>query len=111
MRAKVIAESVDFPAAFYSEPQLIRSQWQYPLAYPAIVAWVMKSASLGVRELYIPVAMLADFFLRDATFGAVYLAGSGCVTVGFALVAGADVICADRSVDDATEKQQGRPAG
>ena len=62
-------------------------------------------------SLTIPVAMLADFFLRDATFGAVYLAGSGCVTVGFALVAGADVICADRSVDDVTEKQQGRPAG
>jgi solute carrier family 35 protein F5 len=44
-------------------------------------------------SLTIPVAMLADVFLRDRHFGAVYLAGSGCVTVGFAMVASADAVC------------------
>jgi solute carrier family 35 protein F5 len=41
-------------------------------------------------SLTIPVAMIADFMLRNQSFGAVYLAGSTCVVGGFVLVAAAD---------------------
>lgn len=57
LRAKVLAESPVFPAEMYSEPQLVISQWQYPLLLPSTVAWFMRSAALEVRQLHLPVAI------------------------------------------------------
>ena len=45
-------------------------------------------------SLTIPVAMVADLVLRSQAFGIVYLIGSGCVVVGFVLVAAADSLVA-----------------
>ncbi len=59
LRAKILAQADVFPAALYIEPQLTRAQWQYPLAYPATVGWMMKLGGFDVRSLHIPVAILA----------------------------------------------------
>ncbi len=67
LRAKVLAGVSEFPAAFYAEPQLARSQWQYPIAFPAYLAAMMKWASLELRSLHVPIAILGAL-IPFATF-------------------------------------------
>lgn len=58
VHTKVLATGSVFPAELFSEPQLTRSQWQYPLLLPVTLAWFMKHGSLGVRELHLAASIL-----------------------------------------------------
>ncbi len=70
VHTKVLAHGDVFPAELFSEPQLERSQWQYPLLLPATLAWMMRQASLGVHELHLAAGILIAVF-PIATFSVV----------------------------------------
>lgn len=58
LHTKVLAVGSSFPAEMYSEPQLARAQWQYPLWLPVTLAWFMRSVGLGISSLHLPLGLL-----------------------------------------------------
>jgi hypothetical protein len=59
LRAKVIARSTVFPVELFTEPQLVRGQWNYPIFLPSYLAWFMRVAPLELRELQLAFGILA----------------------------------------------------
>jgi hypothetical protein len=69
VRAKVLAQSAEFPAALFREPSLERGHWDYPLLLPALVGWFARLADLGVRELALPIGWIAACFVPALAIG------------------------------------------
>jgi hypothetical protein len=67
LRAKVLVQSEVVPAELFREPALVESHWDYPLAFPALIAWVARGADLGVREFAVALAGIAASLLLALT--------------------------------------------
>ncbi len=69
LHAKVLAGSESFPVSVFTEPQLAKSHWDYPLQLPAFLAWFMRVGNLGVHQLGFPLSLLLGVFPVVSFYG------------------------------------------
>ena len=69
VRAKVLAQSAELPAALFREPQLVQGHWDYPLLLPALLAWFARFADLEVRQLALALGVIAACFVPAQALG------------------------------------------
>lgn len=62
VRSKVLARSEELPIALFREPLLAQGHWDYPLLLPALLAGFARMADLGLRDLALPLGLVAATF-------------------------------------------------
>ncbi len=69
VRAKLLARSDLLPLALFREPLLAHGHWDYPLLLPALLAWFARIAELELRELALPLSLVAATFAPALAIG------------------------------------------
>lgn len=62
VRARVLAESGTFPGQLFAEPSLAQGHWDYPLLFPALLAWFARLGGLELRSLSAALGLFAAVF-------------------------------------------------
>ncbi len=77
LRAKVLAGSDAFPRSLATEPMLAASCWGYPLFLPALLAWFRRLGGLQIRQLAVPLGLLAAIVPAAGWLGLRRYVGAG----------------------------------
>lgn len=94
VRAKVLAASDVFPAAFFREAELRQGHWDYPLLFPAWLAWFERMGSLPVHRLSIPLGLAAAVFPLATVLGL-----SRCLSLPIAAAVGISPLAVPELLD------------
>jgi hypothetical protein len=69
VRTRVLAESAAFPAPLFAEPLLAQGHWDYPLLFPALLAWFVRIGDLELRQLPVALGLMASVFPLASAVG------------------------------------------